>query len=74
MYLIHYQLFIFLIGPTEEMYGRHLVDHFLAELNHFATLSGPAMDKACGKCPAELGNKIFQYSKQVFIQYLINGQ
>ena len=45
-------------GSTEEI-NRHLVDHFLAELNHFATLSGPAMDKACGKCPAELGNNRF---------------
>ena len=40
------------------MYG-HLVDHFLTELNLFASLSGPAqgpaMNEACAKCPAELG-------------------
>jgi len=34
--------------------NRHLVDHFLTELNLFASLSGPAMDEACEKCPAEL--------------------
>ena len=40
--------------PSEEI-DRHLVDHFLTELNLFASLIGPAMDEACGKCPAELG-------------------
>ena len=67
----HYQLLIFFIGPVEEIYG-HLVDHFLTELNLFASLSGPTMNEACGKCPVELGNEIFQYLKQVFIQSLIN--
>ena len=40
--------------PSEEM-NRHLVDHFQSELNLFASMSGPAMDEACEKCPAELG-------------------
>ena len=44
--------------PSEEI-DRHVVDHFLTELNQFASLSGPAMDEACGKCPAELGNNRF---------------
>ena len=45
--------------PSEEI-NRHLVDHFLTELNLFASLSGPAMDEACEKCPAELGNNRFR--------------
>ena len=44
--------------PSEEM-NHHLVDHFQSELNLFAAASGPSMDEACEKCPAELGNNRF---------------
>ena len=39
--------------PLEEI-DRHLVDHFLPELNLFATLIEPSMVEACGKCPPQL--------------------
>ena len=35
---------------------RHMVDHFEVELNEFAAMC-VNMEKACDKCPPELGKK-----------------